>query len=527
MWDSHLAVVELLSTWAPDEILDFHETLIEHIATGRWTNTGTDDTITLGFSGQIDAASIAQHIQMNEMFLEMPHLSDSDKARISADLEVLRTWTPAEHRDVPVPAGHIGIPLHAWASLYGFPVGDGDPLKKRKKLAAIINDESAGAAHENRLLLRAAPWAYHRVTGQRLSGVLACPLEEFHATGTMEWFTTVVRLSRGSDLVEYLAATPSPSADAAAVDRSGYFAKFARSIGARIDDIHARPIDAIAKDSDSWFVSDGQVISDQLATPDTAAENALSMSLHSALFEPSKKAPARMEAATFWKLIALLDAELSDGSVDTLVRTLCKKPLRSITGFHETLTDQLYALDRPELTKPPGSAEPSMMSDDVFLHFRCAVVARGTEAVASVLAAGGIVEGDWRGDVGEILLSVAARAWELKTGEPFEYETELSYESASNAEAWGRDPVPSVIPIGAHAIRSVTVVDGVSRERVRFWKRPDLTEALAAHRQAERELWGDASARILDSCAIPEYEPLSTTVALGRVSYFRPISVDH
>ena len=526
-WESHLAFVERMSQWEPEEILDYQDSLLGHFSRGAWVNTSQNRTITLPNTGTFDASSVDEQIELLEFSISHTGLLTPDQvAGWQQDLDRLRALRPAIEAPIDIPRGLIGVPLHPWMTP-AFGRKDPDEPLPRASLKRFINNTDQGNFHDLRLVLRAAPWAYHRRTGKRLVDVEPCSSEEFHTTGRNEWFTTVVGLRRGGDRVEYLAASPGPSAGYATLDRNGCFRAFARLLGASIESIGARPVDGLQVEEHSWLVHDAQVISDRAAERESAKPNALSAAMGALLFATGtdRSQHPRLDEDAFWNLIALVDDELSDESIARLTTALAKKPIKSIIGFHETLTDVLYRLDRPELTKPPGSTEPSVMSDDVFLYARCAVVARGAKAVQSVLEAGGIVEEDWNGELGESLLSVAPEAFELKSGEPFDHETEFSYESASNAVAWGGDPLRSGdLPIAAFGVRShSTDADGRGRERVRYWLTPSRDDAVASHDAVERGLWGENYGGVMDAVALPPADSLSVTKALGRVSYFRPV----
>lgn len=528
-WESHLAFVDRMSQWEPSEILDYQESLVDYLVRGAWVNTSQNRVISLD-NGTIDASGVRRQIELLEHSIS--RLSEDAPEGFldmwERDLERLRHYVPEVKGSTPVPAGLIGVPLHPWMTpTFGEEEHEGRPVK-RARLLKFVNYTDQGDLHELRLLLRAAPWAYRRRTGKRLGGIEPCRSEEFYTTSSNEWFTTVVRLRRGDDVVEYFATAPGPSAEYAELDHGGYYRAFARLLGATVDSISARPIDGIQASEHSWLVRDAQVISDRPAPAEHSEPNALSADIGTALFAAgtNRASHPRLAEDAFWKLIGLIDNEVSDESIEGLTTALAKKSVKSITGFQETLTDVLYRLDRPELTKPPGSVEPSTMSDDVFLYFRCEVVAHGLDAVNAVLVAGGIVEDDWPSENGESLLNIASNAFELKTGEPFEHETEFSYESASNTEAWTGVPPPAgEVPVGGVSVRSHSVEpDGSGRERVRFWATSSTDEALAAHTAAERKLWGANYRGVIDFVPLPLYERLNITKALARVSYYRPVN---
>ena len=69
------------------------------------------------------------------------------------------------------------------------------------------------------------------------------------------------------------------------------------------------------------------------------------------------------------------------------------------------------------------------------MYARCAVVANGKEFYEQVLREPHRMPND--GEF-ESLLSFASDAFEMKTGEEFEYTTGCDYESFSNGQAWKR-----------------------------------------------------------------------------------------
>lgn len=73
------------------------------------------------------------------------------------------------------------------------------------------------------------------------------------------------------------------------------------------------------------------------------------------------------------------------------------------------------------------------VSADGFLYARCVVVANGREFYRAALEDPAKMPKNLEF---ESLLNLAPRAYELKTGEDFEYSTGCSYESFSNAAGW-------------------------------------------------------------------------------------------
>jgi hypothetical protein len=146
-----------------------------------------------------------------------------------------------------------------------------------------------------------------------------------------------------------------------------------------------------------------------------------------------------MDQDEFWALIG----GLHTADADVLVERLAAMPVAAITGFADRLAEALHALDTPELAdqpvwdveQDPEADEPLSPSDDAFLYTRCAVVASGRETYERVRAEPTALAGRW--DLGrEDLLYVAPRAYEQATGEEWDHESPVSYETGS---AWPED----------------------------------------------------------------------------------------
>lgn len=116
-----------------------------------------------------------------------------------------------------------------------------------------------------------------------------------------------------------------------------------------------------------------------------------------------------------------------------------------IIEFEDDLSRVVHALDTPahadqlvnDVDDPPG-VPPELMSGDQFLYARLAVVLAGEQTYTTVLADPTAMAGRWALDA-ENLLSVAADAYEQRTGLLWEHQAPLSMETGSNATAWGRD----------------------------------------------------------------------------------------
>ena len=142
---------------------------------------------------------------------------------------------------------------------------------------------------------------------------------------------------------------------------------------------------------------------------------------------------------TFWALIAKLDwsqAGDDDAVVEPAVSALAALPDAAIVEFEETLAQKLYALDGRAWARESGSiwkGEPDRVSEDEFLYARCAVVANGKASYEAVLATPALMPKDLEF---ESLLYVAGTAFERRTHQPLDTETEVSWETFSNEDGW-------------------------------------------------------------------------------------------
>lgn len=126
---------------------------------------------------------------------------------------------------------------------------------------------------------------------------------------------------------------------------------------------------------------------------------------------------------------------MDDEGVGRLTDALRRKGKPAARGFAERLAAVLYDLDREVLARQSvrwadaPDREPIPLSDDTFLYLRCAVVAAGRPTVDAVLADPAALENRlW--EHGEALLYAAGEAADEA------FDTELSYETGSNADHW-------------------------------------------------------------------------------------------
>jgi len=153
-----------------------------------------------------------------------------------------------------------------------------------------------------------------------------------------------------------------------------------------------------------------------------------------------QKPKKMMELAEFWSLIEQLDwsREGDDKAViQPVVKALSARPKKDMNSFEERLAFLLYQLDTKAHASNIGESSYDEDSDyisvDYFLYVRCAVVANGQSFYEAALKDPSNMPKDT--DF-EALLSVVPKAYELRTGEEFEYETGRSYETFSNVTGW-------------------------------------------------------------------------------------------
>lgn len=141
----------------------------------------------------------------------------------------------------------------------------------------------------------------------------------------------------------------------------------------------------------------------------------------------------------FWEVIAKIDWSFEDDEdrMQPAINFLAAKSVSDIEGFQENLAYKLYQLDTEEHAKNIGEwaykDEQTHFSVDSFLYVRCCVVANGKEFFDTVITNAKEMPKDL--DF-EALLYLADDAYELKTGEAFEYSTEYNYETYSNEDGW-------------------------------------------------------------------------------------------
>ncbi len=138
----------------------------------------------------------------------------------------------------------------------------------------------------------------------------------------------------------------------------------------------------------------------------------------------------------FWGIIEMLDFEKDapDEIVATTVRKLAEMPVMNIYLFADKLSEKLFELDTrllaDEYLKNEGD---DYLSVDDFLYVRCGVVALGKDFFQKILLNPAELSENFSF---EDLLTIADRAYELKTGRRFDYFPVKNYETYSNKDAW-------------------------------------------------------------------------------------------
>lgn len=134
----------------------------------------------------------------------------------------------------------------------------------------------------------------------------------------------------------------------------------------------------------------------------------------------------------FWQIIALLKpaAKNKEERIAAAVKYLAKLPTKHIYQFEDLLAEKLFGLDTAAHAEV---AYPGNVSVDGFLYLRAGVVAEGLAAYQRVLdnPASLNKEIDF-----EPLLSLAALAYQQKTGRMFDYISPVSYETYANEDGW-------------------------------------------------------------------------------------------
>jgi hypothetical protein len=158
-------------------------------------------------------------------------------------------------------------------------------------------------------------------------------------------------------------------------------------------------------------------------------------------YKKSQKPKKMMKDETFWSIISLLNFNNENDEEEILepaIHTLAKMSVKEIKEFEEALSYKLYLLDTKEHAKNIGEYSydeetQDYFSADIFLYFRCSVIAEGKEYFELTIKNPQNMPKD---NSFEPLLSLASEAYTRRTGKEFEYTTGCDYESFSNVGGW-------------------------------------------------------------------------------------------
>ena len=141
----------------------------------------------------------------------------------------------------------------------------------------------------------------------------------------------------------------------------------------------------------------------------------------------------------FWYIISLLDwsKTTNEEIVSPAITYLSELSIEKIEAFEDILSQKLYQLDGEKYAMHTGENAyknaSAPFSVDVFLYARCAVIAKGKVIFEQVLVQ---PENMVKNETFEPLLSLAVRAYRIKTNTEFEYMPAFIYETFANAENW-------------------------------------------------------------------------------------------
>lgn len=146
-----------------------------------------------------------------------------------------------------------------------------------------------------------------------------------------------------------------------------------------------------------------------------------------------------MSKDLFWRIIALFNWKKTgddEAVLEPAVKALAQMSVEDIRRFEDIMAEMLTALDTEAHAREIGQEayQPGKhFSVDWFLYVRCCVVANGRTYYESVLANPKQMPKDLEF---ESLLSLAATAFERKTGEEFDHVTSVNYETYGNRAGW-------------------------------------------------------------------------------------------
>jgi hypothetical protein len=147
-----------------------------------------------------------------------------------------------------------------------------------------------------------------------------------------------------------------------------------------------------------------------------------------------------MDENLFWSIIDCLDWSSvgNDAAViQPAAAKLAELAVEDICAFSEILAEKLYLLDGVAYAREIGTdsfnGSKGNFAQNWFLYVRCCAVANGKQAFAQILANPSEMPKDMEF---QALLSIAPKAYKMKTGHRFNYQTSFNYETFANQEAW-------------------------------------------------------------------------------------------
>ena len=141
----------------------------------------------------------------------------------------------------------------------------------------------------------------------------------------------------------------------------------------------------------------------------------------------------------FWKVIALLnwDAKNNEAVTQPVIQYLSQQPIPVINTFEDILSEKLFLLDGQKYAEHSGEnayqGEDEPFSVDEFLYARCYVVSQGEGFYNSVQKEPSSMPKNLSF---EPLLSLAALAFERKTGQQFQHIPAYIIETFANSNGW-------------------------------------------------------------------------------------------
>lgn len=151
----------------------------------------------------------------------------------------------------------------------------------------------------------------------------------------------------------------------------------------------------------------------------------------------NQETPDRFSELDFWDIVNKLNWEANDDKsiIAPVIEDLTGRQLSDIYRFVDILSEKLWQLDTRSHAAVFLVSEDYLSADD-FLYARCAVVANGQQYYEYVLHTPSAMPTEV---TFEPLLSVAARAYEQKTGKRFTAVSAYNYETYSNKAGWAKD----------------------------------------------------------------------------------------